>query len=139
VTARSSPRIDGIVTGTTQIDGKARRGDVEVARIDDVATLDAEGIWGCCYRLAAALCRARRGRDAKEIHVAARISVAAAARGTPGRQPWESWTRRDQITECPARLEKATCGEGARLEQGVRVGRAALRMKAGAGEEMEQS
>jgi hypothetical protein len=71
------------------------------------------GSAGCCCRLAAALCRARRGRDAKEIHVAARTGVAAAARGTPGRQPWESWTRRGQITECPAQLEKATCGESA--------------------------
>jgi hypothetical protein len=46
--------------------------------------------------------------------VAARTGVAAAARGTPGRQPWKSWTRRGQITECPAQLEKAICGEGAR-------------------------
>nr|ACR34245.1 unknown [Zea mays] len=105
---------DGIATGTAQIDGEARHGDVGVARIDDAAALDAEGIRGCCCRLAAALCRARRGRDAKEIHVAARTGVAAAARGTPGRQPWKSWTRRGQITECPAQLEKAICGEGAR-------------------------
>jgi hypothetical protein len=44
VTARSSPQIDGIATGTAQIDGEARRGNVGVARIDNTAALDAEGI-----------------------------------------------------------------------------------------------
>ena len=47
--------------GTAQIDGEARRGDVGVARIDDAATLDAEGIRGCCCRLAGVPTRRSKG------------------------------------------------------------------------------
>jgi hypothetical protein len=91
-TARSSPRVS-TTTRRRCADRRreARSGEHDAAKGVAAAT---------CCGITSSMPRARR----KEIHVATRTGVAAAARGTPGRQPWESWARRGQSTECPARL-----------------------------------